>query len=133
MTRTLGFFDLALALKLLALWSRRGGSSAVRWWVRPGRIDELGQPYWHNEIVALLLVPYFAQLALVAGPLALPGIHSAMTATGVIAEVVVGLAVTVPFGYRTALPVHIYPQWLKAERARALEWIRADWQARPNR
>lgn len=26
---------------------------------RPGRIDELGQPYLYNEIVALLAVPYF--------------------------------------------------------------------------
>ena len=133
MAWTLGLFALALALGLLAAWSRQGRSSAARWWVRPGGIDELHRPYWYNEIIALLLVPYFAQLAVVAGILTLPGIPGAMVATAVIAEIGAGIAVTAPFAYRTVLPIRIYPRWLRAERTHDLEWLRAARRARPKR
>ncbi len=129
---TLGFFGVGIICGVLVVWSRRGRSSAARWWVRPDSIDSFGRPFWYNESLALLVLPYLAQLALVAGLLTLPGVPDGIRATGLVAETAIGCAV-LPFGYRTVLPVHVYPPWLRAERARDREWLRASRGARPQR
>lgn len=109
-----------LLLAALTVWFRIGTSPAARWWVgtdqRPSRKVA--------ESVALLLVPYFAQLALAVGIAALPVFHDVLPAAVLLVEFLIGAVFISPLRYRRLLPLWMYPAWLRPEREQEQDELR---------
>ncbi|WP_374929467.1 hypothetical protein [Kytococcus sedentarius] len=118
----LACLGLALLFAVLAVWSRRGRSRAARWWVRRIPIEHANSYSSASEAIALALLPYGAQLHMVAGLLVLAhqslreAVFGPLAGTVVIGEVLLGIAVTVPLAHRYVLPLPLYPAWLQPQR-----------------
>lgn len=109
-----------LLLAALAVWFRTGSSRAARWWVR----TDDGPSRKVAESVALLLVPYFAQLALAVGIAALPVFHDVLPAAVLLMEFLIGAIFISPLRYRRLLPLWLYPAWLRPEREQEQDELR---------
>lgn len=122
----------ALALLVLSVWFRWGGSRAARWWVRRHPVDRASFASSAPEALALGVLPYLAQLmaavALVAMVHVAPAVRevlfSPMMWTVVIGELILGIAVLVPLSNRRILPLFVYPGWLRPLRRDEREWLR---------
>ena len=101
-------------LAALTVWFRAGTSRAARWWVRTAD----SAPRYAAESVALLLVPYFAQFALVLAIAALAVFHEVFAAAVLLVEFIAGASFVAPVRYRRLLPLWLYPAWLRPERER---------------
>lgn len=117
---SLGLGAAGLLLAALTVWFRTGTSRAARWWLRTGNS---GSRY-AAESVALLLVPYFAQVALVVAIAALPVFHQVLAAGVLLVEFILGAIFVAPVRYRRLLPLWLYPAWLRPEREREQDELR---------
>lgn len=107
-------------LGVLTVWFRTGSSRAARWWVR----TDDGPSRKVAESVALLLVPYFAQLALAVGTAALPVFHDVLPTAVLLVELLIGAVFISPLRYRRLLPLWMYPAWLRPEREQEQDELR---------
>lgn len=119
-------------LGALALWCRAGRSAAARFWVRRASFDQ-PSGFAYSETAVLAVLPLLAQLLVVAGlvvavsavdalrELGLGGLYAA----AVIGETLLCLVVMLLVGYRSVMPLWVYPAWLRPTRAAEKQRIRA--------
>ena len=123
---------LGAAVALLAMLCRWGRGRVLRSWVRSEGIQER-TGYDYGEVAVLVVLPLLAQTVLVAGALmALSSVDMLRGAVSgllvplaVVAEVLVWLAVLIAAGYRTIMPLWVYPSWLRPQRRREREILRS--------
>ncbi|WP_277049793.1 hypothetical protein [Ruania albidiflava] len=112
-------------LTALAVWFRVGTSRAARWWVRPVPVPFRGHdPWWAKEHIALVAVPYVAQLFLLLAIGMLPQFHEMVPVFLLLIEILVGGIGGGLLRYRYILPLWLYPAWLRPVRAKERDELR---------
>ncbi len=110
---------LGAGLAALAIWFRTGTTRAARWWecTDAGQLRHFGST-WAMEHLALVAVPYLAQLFLLLAVATLPVFHPAVALMLLLVEIVVGGIMGGLLRYRYILPLWMYPAWLRPVRER---------------
>lgn len=123
---------LGAALALLAMLCRSGRGRVLRSWARSEGIRERAG-YAYGEVAVLVVLPLLAQTVLVAGALMAlssvdmlrDAVNGLLVPFAVVAEVLVWLAGLIATGYRTIMPLWVYPSWLRPQRRRERELMRS--------
>lgn len=119
-------------LALLALLCRWGRGGWARSWARTGGLQRPGG-YAYGEITVLVVLPLVAQTLLVVGLVALVLSLDVLRESGgtvlipiaVIGELVLWSVLLVATGYRSIMPLWVYPSWLRPQRRRERDLIRS--------
>lgn len=112
-------------LVALAVWFRAGTSRAARWWVCSDASQLRGYGgSWAKEHIALVMVPYLAQLLLLLAVALLPVFHQTVAILVLLAQVAVGGIMGGLLRYRYILPLWMYPAWLRPVREQEQQELR---------
>ena len=119
-------------LALAALLCRAGRGGWARSWARTGGLERRSG-YAYGEVAALVVLPLVAQTLLVAGFVA--GVLSldALRESGatvlipiaVIGELLLWSVLLLATGYRSIMPLWVYPSWLRPQRRRERDLLRS--------
>ncbi|WP_270409567.1 hypothetical protein [Brachybacterium paraconglomeratum] len=136
--------DLSLALVALALFLFGGALAALAMLCRAGRgrvfrawVDTHGagpgRGFAYAETTVLVLLPMCAQTVFVAGGVVglasvdvlREAMASVLVPAAVILELLIWVVLLLLIGYRSVLPLWIYPAWLRETRRAEVEHLRA--------
>ena len=128
----LALFLLGGALAVLAMLCRVGRGRVFRAWVDTHGVGP-GRGFAYAETTVLVLLPLCIQTIFVAGGVVgLASVEllrdtttSVLVPAAVVLEVLIWVVVLLLIGYRSVLPLWIYPAWLRPQRRRDRELIRA--------
>ncbi len=116
------------AVAAVCRWGRGRGT---RFWVQE-RVAGARAGYAYGEIAVLVVLPLLAQTlivgGLVAGVLGVDALRDAgasvLIPVAVIGELILWGAALLTTGYRSVMPLWVYPSWLREERRRERDLIR---------
>lgn len=120
-------------VSLAAAVCRWGRGRGTRFWVQE-RVAGARAGYAYGEIAVLVVLPLLAQTlivgGLVAGVLGVDALRDAgasvLIPVAVIGELILWGAVLLMTGYRSVMPLWVYPSWLRPQRRAERERLRAN-------
>lgn len=119
-------------LGLVALLCRGGRTGWARSWARTGGVQRPGG-YAYSEVTVLVVLPLVAQTLLVAGLVAGVLAVDVLRESGgtvlipiaVIGELALWSVLLIATGYRSIMPLWVYPSWLRPQRRRERDLLRS--------